>query len=141
MDSKEVACTRCGRRWQIRKVGAEDWVGLAAMAVPKWFRDKTGDERQEIMSALARAPKQEQWVEILESQDRMKQTVDVLEKYAKPTDSEFVRSEVALCCADKIAAEIVEYTAEEAGLAANFRKRADGDSTGPDGGEIREKTE
>ena len=134
--TKEVPCPICGRVWTITKAGAEDFAMMAALCVPSWFKDKTGEERFKARQLRANAPEEAKWERVLENQSDTRMALDIMERC---TVGEFVRADVGVCCVGAIPPEIANLTGEEAGFTARFPSEGGSGGPGPDGAKVQHK--
>ena len=132
--TKEVPCPTCGRVWTITKAGAEDFALMAVLSVPDWFRDKTGEERFKARQVRANMPDEAMWERAIENQSNVAAALDIM---CRCVVDEFARAEVDVCCVASIPLEIVNYTAEEAGLTARFPSEGGSGEPGPASTKVR----
>ena len=147
-----LTCPNCGRKWVFTKAGAEDFALMAMISVPDWFKEATGAERFEQAQIRRNMPKEAQWEQGIESQAQFAGALDLMEKCCteprvypndevlpKTGNANIHRGDVDLCCVNCVPKAIVAFTAEEAGLKANFPDKADNGEPGPDSAKVLNK--
>lgn len=150
--TEQVTC-RCGRVWTFTRAGAEDFASMAALCVPEWFKNATGEERYKRAQQRAGLPEAARWEKVLENQAQVKAVLDMMEKYCTdplivPASEEIDqndmthihRGEVDHCCLNIVGPAIVEFTAKEAGIAAGFPDAGDGSQPGSDSAKVLDQS-
>jgi len=147
--TKEVPCPTCGQVWTITKAGAEDFAMMAALCVPSWFKDKTGEERFKARQVRQGMPKEAMWERALDNQCDVAKAIDIMQRCCvkpeivpndmplAPESGQVRRADVAVCCVTCIPPKILDLTSEEAGLTANFPNEAGDGEPGPASTKVR----